>query len=351
MTSRYLPFAALAAALFCSSAFAADQPGSTASDGSQAWYTFNGQLNAQKYATSDQITPQNVGQLVKAWEVHTGDVSHGEGDIPTSDWSATPLFVNDTVYVGTPFYRIFALEPDTGKVKWTFDTKSKLEGLTQGEMKTRGVAYWQAAQPTQGEACQKIVYDGTMDARIFAVDADTGKPCANFGQNGVLDINQYNTANAKWPLSILQPPTVYKDELIIGWAGKDWTDAVNPPGSVFAVDARTGELKWRFQLPLEASAANGTKLTIHNQPVEEIADTSDAAGVEQPPGNGLVVAGGPSPDTDIYTVRLKHAVYVLHCFQKKSHKGGKVPKPEQQLIDARLKNAAALDRSRDGKED
>jgi quinoprotein glucose dehydrogenase len=258
MSYRLLLAAATAFALV-PFAWAAEQPGSTASDGSQAWYTFNGQLNAQKYATSDQITPQNVGQLVKAWEVHTGDVSHGEGDIPTSDWSATPLFVNDTVYVGTPFYRIFALEPDTGKVKWTFDTKSTLEGLTQGEMKTRGVAYWQAAQPTQGEACQKIVYDGTMDARIFAVDADTGKPCANFGQNGVLDINQYNTANAKWPLSILQPPTVYKDELIIGWAGKDWTDAVNPPGSVFAVDARTGELKWRFDaIPKQMIPVTGT---------------------------------------------------------------------------------------------
>ncbi len=52
----------------------------------------------------------------------------------------------------------------------------------------------------------------------------------------------------------------------------------------------------------------------------------------------------------VYTVRLKHAVYVLHCFQKKSHKGGKVPKPEQNVIETRLKDAAALDRSEDGKE-
>lgn len=50
----------------------------------------------------------------------------------------------------------------------------------------------------------------------------------------------------------------------------------------------------------------------------------------------------------VYTVQMKHAVYVLHCFQKKSHKGGKVPKPEQKLIEARLRDAAALDRSKDG---
>jgi phage-related protein len=53
----------------------------------------------------------------------------------------------------------------------------------------------------------------------------------------------------------------------------------------------------------------------------------------------------------VYTVRLKHAVYVLHCFQKKSHKGGKVPKLEQELVESRLRNAVVLDRSKDGQED
>ena len=77
-------------------------------------------------------------------------------------------------------------------------------------------------RPQAGQACQKIVYIGTMDAKLHAVDADTGKPCAGFGKGGILDINQWNTTNRKWPLSILQPPTVYKNTLFIGWAGKDW---------------------------------------------------------------------------------------------------------------------------------
>ncbi|MGH8257219.1 MAG: pyrroloquinoline quinone-dependent dehydrogenase, partial [Steroidobacteraceae bacterium] len=85
------------------------------------WYTFNGDLRAQKYSTATEITPQNVGKLRVAWQLHTGDMSNGSGKIPPSDWSATPLFVNDTVYVGTPFYRIFALDPATGKVKWIFN--------------------------------------------------------------------------------------------------------------------------------------------------------------------------------------------------------------------------------------
>jgi len=258
---RLLVLPAVTAAALCSPSFADDQPGSVASDGSQAWYTFTGQLNAQKYATADQITPDNVGKLGVAWQVHTGDVSDGKNPNGprASDWGATPLFVNDTLYVSTVFDRIFALEPDTGKVKWSFDTKVPLVDPTQGELKNRGLSYWQAASPAAGQPCQKIVYLGTPDGKLFAVDADSGKACTGFGQNGVLDVNQWNTVNNKWPLSILQPPTVYKNQLFVGWAGQDWTQAVQPPGSLFAIDAQTGKLNWKFDaIPPDMDPKTGT---------------------------------------------------------------------------------------------
>lgn len=242
---------------------------------SAGWDTFNGDLKAQKFSPLTQITPENVGKLKLAWRTHTGDVSAGgpppvgmhmrvdsgraSADLPPTVWSATPLFVNDTLYLGTPFYRIFALEPDTGKVKWTYDSQAVLEALTQPDLKNRGVAYWQAENPTSGQACQKRIYIGTMDAKLHSVDADTGKPCVDFGTNGVLDVNQWNTQNAKWPLSLLQPPTVYKDFLFVGWAGRDWTDALDPPGTVFALDARTGAVRWTFHaLNPEDAARSGT---------------------------------------------------------------------------------------------
>ncbi|HVX71581.1 MAG TPA: pyrroloquinoline quinone-dependent dehydrogenase [Devosia sp.] len=286
---RIVP-AVVATALWCSSAIAA-QPGSVASDGSQAWYTFTGQLNAQKYATADQITPDNVGKLQKAWELHTGDVSDGSnkdnGGPPASDWSATPLFVNDTIYVSTPFYRVLAVEPDTGKVKWTFDSKSELKDPTQGELKTRGVAYWQAEAPVAGQPCQKIVYLGTPQGKLFAIDADSGKGCASFGENGVLDINQWNTVNPKWPLSILQPPTVYKNQLFIGWAGKDWAEAVQPPGSVFAVDAQSGKLNWKFDaIPPDLNPKTGTSNVWTSMSVDE--------------ANNLLFLPVSSPSPDFY---------------------------------------------------
>ncbi|WP_319529895.1 pyrroloquinoline quinone-dependent dehydrogenase [uncultured Cohaesibacter sp.] len=223
------------------------------------WDSFHGQLNAQKYSPLTEINTHNVGDLEKVWEVHTGDVSDGSGDLPATVWSATPVFANDTLYIGTPFYRILALDPATGEEKWSFDTKSRLEALTQPALKNRGVAYWQAEDPVEGEACQKIVYIGTMDARLFAVDADTGEPCAGFADNGVLDVNQWNTRKDRFPLSMLQPPTVTGNHLIMGWAGKDWEFAEAPPGAVFSVDPQTGELQWSFNtIPENIRRQTGT---------------------------------------------------------------------------------------------
>jgi quinoprotein glucose dehydrogenase len=251
------------------------------------WSTFNGDLAAQKYSSAGQITPQNVGNLKKAWEFHTGDLAKKGGKIPETYFEATPIFANNTVYIGTPFYRIFALQPDTGQVKWVFNPHAVLKPLTQPGMKSRGVAYWQAADPAPGQPCQKTVYIGTMDAKLLAVDADTGKACAGFGTNGVLDVNQWNVVNAKYPLSLLQPPTVYKDTLIFGWAGKDWEYKTAPPGLVFAVDARTGKLKWEFD-PLPASAAQNT-------------GTANVwASVSVDPKNGLVYLPVSSPSPNFY---------------------------------------------------
>ncbi|MCK0715190.1 pyrroloquinoline quinone-dependent dehydrogenase [Chromohalobacter sarecensis] len=227
--------------------------------GTPTWDSFHGQLNAQKYSPLDQINADNVGDLEKAWEVHTGDVSDGSGDLPPTVWSATPVFANDTLYIGTPFYRILALDPATGEQKWSFDTESKLEALTQPALKSRGVAYWEADDPVEGESCQKIVYLGTMDAQLFAVDADTGEKCTSFADNGVLDVNQWNDTHAKWPLSLLQPPTVVGDHLILGWAGKDWEFEQAPPGTVFSINARTGEREWSFEaLSEEMREKSGT---------------------------------------------------------------------------------------------
>jgi len=237
----------------------ASQPATPLVPGTATWDSFHGQLNAQKYSPLTQITADNVGKLTKVWEFHTGDVSDGKGDTPATVWSATPIFANDTLYIGTPFDRLIALDPGTGKEKWHYDTKSSRKALTQPVLKNRGVSYWQAKNPVTGEACQKMVYMGTVDGKLFALDAESGKPCSGFANNGVLDLNQWNTVNAKYPLSVLQPPTVVGNHLLVGWAGKDWAYAEAPPGTVFSVNAQTGKLEWTFEaIPAEIRKRTGT---------------------------------------------------------------------------------------------
>lgn len=237
----------------------ASQPATPLVPGTATWDSFHGQFNAQKYSPLTQITADNVGKLTKVWEFHTGDVSDGKGDTPATVWSATPIFANDTLYIGTPFDRLIALDPGTGKEKWHYDTKSSRKALTQPVLKNRGVSYWQAKNPLTGEACQKMVYMGTVDGKLFALDADSGKPCSGFANNGVLDLNQWNTVNAKYPLSVLQPPTVVGNHLLVGWAGKDWAYAEAPPGTVFSVNAQTGKLEWTFEaIPAEIRKRTGT---------------------------------------------------------------------------------------------
>ncbi len=232
------------------------------------WPGFHGNLAAQKYSPLTQITPENADQLEPVWEVHTGDVSDGSGDLPQTVWSATPVYANETLYLGTPFYRILALDPATGEERWSYDSQARLEALTQPALKNRGVTYWDGEGETG--ACAKRIFIGTMDAKLHSVDADTGAACEDFGQSGILDVNQWNDTNDRWPLSLLQPPVAYKDKLFIGWAGKDWESAQAPPGTVFAVDARTGELDWTVNfIPKELWDRTGTANVWTHMTVDE----------------------------------------------------------------------------------
>ncbi len=269
-----------------------------ASAQSDQWPTFNGDAMAQKYSTATQITPQNVARLRQVWSLHTGDVSDGApgpdgGKRGRTSWSATPLFVNDTVYVGTPYSRVFAVAPDSGKVKWVYSPKVDFKKLRI--IKSRGLAYWRASAPIGGQPCQKILYVGTEDSKLHAVSADTGKPCEGFGSKGVLDINQWNTVNPSLKLLIRQPPAVVGDTLVIGWASEDLVLEKSPPGTVFGVDARTGALKWTFQIIPEAMRTR-------------IGTANVWAGISVDPKTRMVFLPVSSPESNFYGGNRKEAM-------------------------------------------
>lgn len=273
------------AATLCMVLLAQVMPASAQSD---QWPTFSGDAMAQKYSPAAQITPQNVTRLQKVWSLHTGDVSGQAGSRKLkgrTSWSSTPLFVNDTIYVSTPYSRIFAITPDSGKVKWTYTPAVKLDKLKI--IKSRGLAYWRDPSVQSGGICQKILYVGTEDSKLHAVSADTGKPCAAFGSKGVLDINQWNTVNPSLPLLIRQPPAVVGNTLVIGWASEDLALEKSPPGTVFGVNARTGRLKWTFQIVPEAMR-------------KRIGTANVWAGISVDPKTGIVYLPVSSPESNFY---------------------------------------------------
>jgi len=263
-------------------------PAAATADG-QDWSDFNGNVMGQKYSTASQITPANVKNLAVAWSLHTGDISYGgPGKLPKTQWQATPLFVNNTVYVSTPFFRVFAIEPDTGKVKWIYAAKTMSNNpKAPFHGRNRGMAYWAAAHPVAGQPCQKIIYIGTVEGQLHAIDADSGQLCQAFGDHGILNVNQWNVINPKFPFELNQPPVVYKDMLVLGWAGIDSVWQASPPGSVFGLDARTGAKIWDFQtIPANMRSKIGT------------ANVWAAMSVDV--ANGLVYLPVSSPENNYY---------------------------------------------------
>ena len=145
-----------------------------------------GQNNSgQRYSALTQINRNNVSRLKPAWTYHLKDFSSGGETHGATALQVTPLVVNQSMYLCTPFNRVISLDPESGEENWVHDPEVDLTGVYAPAC--RGVSYWEG-QPA--EQCQKRIYLGTLDARLIALDADTGKPCEDFGDTGAVDLTQ-----------------------------------------------------------------------------------------------------------------------------------------------------------------
>ncbi len=214
------------------------------------WSAYGGDEGGQRHSPLSEITRDNVNRLAVAWEYHTGDLSDGTGDIPsTSAFQATPIMVDQTLYFCTPFNRVIALDPETGQERWTYDPRTDLSGQYANQLVCRGVSSWLDADRPAGSACRRRIFTATNDARLIALDATTGAPCADFGDQGIVDLNP-GVGDILWrgEYQVTSPPAVVHDLVIVGSAVAD-NVRVNPPsGVVRAWDARTGALRWSWDL-------------------------------------------------------------------------------------------------------
>ena len=174
-------------------------------------------------------------------------------DGSAADLETTPILVDGTLYLTTAFNRVIALDPATGGQRWAFDPQVDLKQDYGDGLINRGVATWLDASRSTKQTCWRRIYEATLDARLLALDAATGKPCADFGHDGQVrlgDVPGYGNRNlgehAKGWYHMTSPPAVIDDLVIVGSAIDDNTRADMPSGVVRAFDARTGALRWSW---------------------------------------------------------------------------------------------------------
>ena len=159
-------------------------------------------------------------------------------------FQATPLFVENSVIFCSPFNEVIALDPGTGAQKWRFDPKISTSYRVANRYNCRGVAWWVDEQAAEGAACRSRIFTDTNDARLIALDAKTGTPCADFGTGGEIKIEIGKPL--EWPgeFQITSAPVVSRGVIVVGSAIGDNRRVDAPLGTVRAFDARTGRPRW-----------------------------------------------------------------------------------------------------------
>lgn len=259
------------------------------------WVAYGGTQSGQRFSSLDQINPQTIDKLSVAWEYHTGDLRDADKDAGEYTFEATPLKVNNRVYVCTPHNEVHALNPESGKLDWKY-TPEKTRSYLQQHQTCRGVSYYAVptAQNAPAAQCEKRVIMATADARLVALDADTGKLCSDFGSNGVVDLHD-NMGNVR-PHALMQTaaPLVAGDLVVLGGSVMDnGYDQGNPSGVIRAYNVITGNLVWNFdpENPQNTAPVSAEQNYPQDTPVAWATLSADLK-------NGLVYVpfGNASPD-------------------------------------------------------
>ena len=187
------------------------------------WPLYGRDAGAQRFSPLTQITPQNVHTLTRAWTFDTGATA----------MQVTPLVIDGVMYV-TAGTSIFALEPETAKVRW----KLPYEGVSR-----RGLAYWPGDAKTGAR-----LYTGAGDGAMIAVDVKTGALAGEFGKDGVVDLKaSVSVDGGVGTFGLPSPPAVYRNVVITGGTNGEGRPATGRLyGDIRGWDARTGKLLWSF---------------------------------------------------------------------------------------------------------
>jgi len=212
-----------------------------ANNPSGEWRSYGASKTGTRFAAADQINLDNVTQLEKAWEIRTR--------VPGA-FKGTPIQVGDGLYLCTGQNIILSLDPDTGQERWRFDPD--LQSARIGFWDTcRGVTYYDVPDSNPSADCAERIFTATTDARLIAVDKETGLPCADFGVNGEISLLQGMGEVIPGFYFVTSPPTIANDVLVLGGWVLDNQMTEEPSGVVRGFNPLTGELVWAWDMGRE----------------------------------------------------------------------------------------------------
>lgn len=243
-----LPWIALGTCAGAAASLPAQTP--AASD----WGYYGGNAFGQRFSTLDQINRSNVDRLEVAWTYRTGELGAAFAQAGKLTFEATPVLAFGLLYLETPTNIVIALDPQTGRQRWRFDPHID-RTRSYAEASARGVSVWESNLAAADTPCRRRVFTGTLDARLLALDAATGRPCVDFGTDGQVDLTRGVRIRDAGAYLVTSPPALYGNTVIVGSAIGDNRAIDVERGVIRAYDALSGAQLWSFD-PLPDSPAH-----------------------------------------------------------------------------------------------
>ncbi|MGC1507027.1 membrane-bound PQQ-dependent dehydrogenase, glucose/quinate/shikimate family [Ketobacter sp.] len=210
------------------------------------WPFYGNSQGGTRHSPLTQITPANVGLLEPVWTYHAGT----SGYEPESMFKgiltieATPLKIGERLYLCTGYNDVIALNAETGQEVWRH--RPKIDDHNVTTKTCRGVAHYRVPDATG--LCSQRIYTATLDARLLALDADTGKPCPDFGADGQVNLLEGMGDVVKGYYYVTSPPAVIRGKLVLGGWVMDGQHTGEPSGVIRAFDAISGQFVWAFDI-------------------------------------------------------------------------------------------------------
>ena len=265
------------------------------------WPAYGGDPGGMRYSPLTQISPANVRRLQVAWLFRTGELGKGVDDWNRSAFEATPILYDGTLYFTTPSTNVVAVDAASGALRWRHDSHNDND-LHYSDGVSRGVSLWIDPSGAPGTACRARIYAPTLDGRLLALDAATGKLCEDFGDHGSLDLLQgvryHEKPDSGWrDYLVTSPPAIVDGKLILGSSVGD-NRAVNLElGTVRAFDARTGRLLWSWDpIPRDPSNPAYSQWSAQGAQVTGAANAWAPLSVDSTRHLVFVPTGSASPD-------------------------------------------------------